>query len=109
MNCGYDLIVTIVNKGYASDVMDAAKSKGATGGTILKGRGTGTKEIEKFYNITIQEEKEIVWIVAKHSEKDAIMSEIVLKTGLNSPGCGITFSMPVEDIIGINSAPGEAE
>ncbi len=99
----YDLIITIVNKGYAFDVMEAAKLKGATGGTILKGRGTGTKEIEKFFNITIQEEKEIVLIVVDHAKKEDIMSEIVVKAGINTAGNGISFSLKVEDIAGINN------
>ena len=40
----YDLIVTIVNKGRAEKVMEAAKKAGAEGGTILHGRGSGVHE-----------------------------------------------------------------
>ena len=34
----HDLILTIVDRGFADDVMDAAKSAGARGGTILHAR-----------------------------------------------------------------------
>ena len=101
MDNQYDLIVTVVNRGYADYVMAAAKSQGARGGTILNGRGTGAKEAEKFFNLIFQEEKELVLIVALKSIKNAIMSEIVNKTGLNSPGQGITFSLPVDAIAGL--------
>lgn len=37
----YDLIVTIVNKGSAEDVVNSSRKAGAEGGTILSGRGTG--------------------------------------------------------------------
>ncbi len=103
MNKQYDLILTIVNRGYADEVMTAAKSQGATGGTILNGRGTGAKEAEKFFNISIQEEKELVMIVAPSEIKNAIMCEIVNKTGLNSPGKGITLSVPVDAIAGLTT------
>ena len=40
----YELIIAIVNRGFADDVMSAAKSAGATGGTIMNARGTGKEE-----------------------------------------------------------------
>ena len=56
----HDLILTIVERGYADDVMDAAKAAGARGGTILHARGTGSKEAEKFFGIIVQPEKELI-------------------------------------------------
>ena len=49
----HELIVVIVNDGHSDQVMDAAKEAGAKGGTILHARGSGTKDIEKKYNIMI--------------------------------------------------------
>ena len=40
----YEVICCIVNEGNADNVMDAAKSAGATGGTVLKARGTANKD-----------------------------------------------------------------
>lgn len=34
----YDLILTVVNRGYADEVMKAAKKAGAFGGTVLNAR-----------------------------------------------------------------------
>ena len=31
----YALIITIVNRGYSDDVMDAARDAGARGGTVM--------------------------------------------------------------------------
>ena len=42
----YALIVTIVNRGYADDVMDAARNAGARGGTIMYARGAMNKSIK---------------------------------------------------------------
>lgn len=56
----YDLIVTIVNKGFAQEVVEASKKAGAEGGTILQGRGTGIHEKAKLFNIVIEPEKEVI-------------------------------------------------
>ena len=37
----FELVITIVNRGFADKVMDAAKAAGATGGTVLYARGSG--------------------------------------------------------------------
>lgn len=40
-NCpiAFDLMVIIVNRGFAEEVMSAAKAAGTEGGTIINGRG----------------------------------------------------------------------
>ncbi len=96
----YDLIITIVNRGYADVVMDAARTAGARGGTIINARGTAD-QIEKLFSISVQPEKELVMIVAEHITKDTIMEEITKKAGLSSEGQGIIFSIPVEKAAGL--------
>ena len=96
----YDLVLTIVNRGFADQVVEAARKAGAHGGTVFYARGTGIHEIEKFFSISIQHEKEIVINVIKHEYLDAIMDSIVAAAGLDSEGKGLTFSMPIDDIVG---------
>ena len=97
----YVLIVTVANKGWTDSVMDAARKAGATGGTVVKGKGTGA-EIAKFFGVSINEEKEMVYIVASRSKRDAIMQAIMQDAGVNSEAHGVTFALPVEDVVGIN-------
>ena len=52
----HEMIMCIVNAGFSETVMEAAKSAGARGGTILNGRGTANKEAESFFHIAIQPE-----------------------------------------------------
>lgn len=96
-----DLIIAIVNNGFADDVMDAARPAGAQGGTVLHARGAGIKEAEKFFGITIQPEKEMVFILAHHEEKKAIMEAICKETGIATAAHGIVFSLPAEDVMGV--------
>lgn len=97
----YELILCIVNEGYSESVMEAAKAVGATGGTILHARGTANKEAEKFFRITVQPEKEIVMILVPISIKEDVLHALYKAVGLNTPGQGIAFSMPVDNVIGL--------
>ncbi|HRR90305.1 MAG TPA: P-II family nitrogen regulator [Eubacteriales bacterium] len=97
----FDLIVTIVARGYADLVMEAAKEKGARGGTVITGRGTGQKEAEKFFNIILHPERELVLMVVASEKRAEIMEEITQKAGLKTVGQGITFSLPVDEVIGL--------
>ena len=96
----FELIVAIVNKDYASDLMEAAREVGAKGGTILNARGTGDHTVEKLFGLTIQQEKEVVLILTEVKHKVDIMKSIIDTAGLNTLGRGICFSLPVEDVIG---------
>ena len=97
----FELIVSIVNKGFTSVVMDAARSVGAKGGTIINAKGSGSHEAEKMFGITVQPEKEMVFIIAPKEVRNDIMKAIIEKAGLNSLGKGICFAMPVDDIMGV--------
>jgi nitrogen regulatory protein PII len=97
----FDLIITIVNRGFADDVMDAAKTAGANGGTVLHARGAGIHEAESFFGISIQPEKDLVLILAPHELKNKIMQSIKNEAGLNKAGKGLSFSLPVEDVCGV--------
>ena len=96
----FELIVAIINKDYASNLMEAAREAGAKGGTILNARGTGDHNVEKLFGLTLQHEKDVVLILTEVKNKIAIMKSITETVGLNTLGRGICFSMPVEDVIG---------
>ncbi|MBP5686802.1 MAG: P-II family nitrogen regulator [Clostridia bacterium] len=95
------LLITIADKGNVDLIMDAAKSAGAKGGTVVSGKGTGTN-IAKFFGAVISEEKEMVYIVATRDTRDAIMKAIMEKAGKDSDAHGVVFSLPVEEVAGIN-------
>lgn len=102
---GYEMIMCIVNAGFSETVMDAAKEVGARGGTVIHARGTANKEAEQFFNISIQPEKEIVMILVPVAIKDDVLHALYRSAGLKTEGHGIAFSLPVDDVVGISSAP----
>ena len=96
----YELITVIANEGRSDLVMNAARSAGAKGGTVLHGKSTGAKDSEKFYNISISGEKEVILIVAEAAQKSEIMRSILKNAGPDSEAGAIVFSMPVSEVAG---------
>lgn len=103
MDNEFVVILCIINNGFSETAMEAAKQFGARGGTVIHGRGTASKEAEKFFNISIQPEKEIVMILTKKEIKDNILKALYNSVGTNSPAQGIAFALPVEDVVGIDN------
>ena len=101
MQFEHELIIAVLNAGYSDAVMDAARTAGAGGGTVLHARGTGTKQAEKFFGVSLAEEKDILYIVAPAGQKAAIMSAINTTTGAGTKAGAICFSLPVSDVIGL--------
>lgn len=97
----FDLIVTIVNAGYAEDVVEAAKKAGAEGGTIISGRGTGIHENAKIFGMSIEPEKEIVLTLIDRDKTKQVLSAVSDAVELNKPCKGIAFVLEVEKTVGI--------
>ena len=95
-NRDHSLILVSVNPGYTDAVMDTARAAGARGGTVLRTRWIGSEEMEKHTGITLQEEKEVLAILAKNQDRNAIMAEIERVHCLRSPAQGTLLSLPVE-------------
>lgn len=100
-NTTHDLIMVIAEQGYTNLIMDAARAAGAHGGTVIHAKGTGMEAAEKFMGVSLAAEKEIVFIVAKTEEKNAIMQAIMKDAGPDSKAKAITFSLPVTDTAGL--------
>lgn len=94
---GRDMIAVIVNKGFADDVMFAARKAGATGGTVITARGTAREDDEKFFGMHIVPEKDMLVIVVDHEKKSAVLSAVSELSCLKEPGMGIAFSAGVGD------------
>ena len=65
----YDLLLVIANQGYTGSIMDAARAAGAGGGTVIHAKGTGMEGAARFMGIDLVNEKELVLIVSRTSEK----------------------------------------
>lgn len=100
-NFEYQLVLCIVNEGFADVVMDAARDVGARGGTVISARGTANQEAQKLFDITVDPQKEMVMIVVPTEIRDDVLHALYKEVGLNTPGQGIAFALPVDNVIGI--------
>ena len=97
----HDLITIILNKGFADDVMAAAREAGAGGGTVLHGRGTARPEDATFFGITLVPEKEILLIVSEKEKTAAIFDAMAKLPCLMQPGSGIAFSIEADGFVNL--------
>lgn len=97
----YHAITVIVEKGNAELVIDAATSAGSTGGTIINARGSGIHETLKLFSMNIEPEKEIVLILSKKENTQAIVSSIREQLKIDEPGNGILFIQDVNKTYGL--------
>ncbi|HHU93349.1 MAG TPA: P-II family nitrogen regulator [Halanaerobiaceae bacterium] len=102
-NTMYKAIFTIVDRGKGENVMDAAKSAGAKGGTIINARGSGIHETEILFSMPIEPEKEVVMILAKNEIVDNITSTIREELKIDEPGMGIMFTLDVSKSYGLKA------
>lgn len=97
----FDLIVTIVNRGMAQDVIAASREAGAEGGTCILGRGIGVHEKAKFMGIPIEPAKDVVLTITPQAQTDEILEAIRDKVELDKPGHGIGFVVELKKVVGI--------
>ncbi len=97
----YALIAAVVNRGYSNEVMDAAKEVGASGGSVLNSRRIADEEAATAWGLSVQEEKEIILIVANSEKKVDIMRKITEHCGIHSDAKGVVMSLPIDAVMGL--------
>lgn len=94
----HELITIIVNSGNADDVMAAARKAGASGGTVISGRGTGKAGDVLFFGLTLVPEKEIIIIIADKAQTPVILQAVKDIDCVSAPCSGISFCIPVTNV-----------
>lgn len=99
----FKTIFATVKATISDDIVDAGKKAGATGATIIPGRGTGINEAKTFFGLTLEAQTDIVlFLVEEHIVMD-ILEAIGTAGKFDQPGTGIAFVLPVEHVIGLES------
>lgn len=101
INPMFKLITTIVDRGKADEVVDAANAAGARGGTVLHARGSGSKETLKLFNMEIEPEKEVVKIIVESKIAKEVIERINKDLNIEKPGMGIIFTQDIDEAYGI--------
>ena len=97
----YSWVLIAVNRGFTDSVMQTAKKAGATGGTVIKARHAEADIVEAFANVKLEDEKEIVAILAPENVRNEILESVNTEFGLKSEAQGVVLSIPVEKVFKI--------
>lgn len=98
-----NLITCVVQRGEADKVVDAALDAGAEGATIYFGRGRGVREKMGFLGRFIKPEKEVILIITKEDQTDAVFEAVQKTAKLNDQGTGFAFLHKLDRAIGFLS------
>ena len=100
-NLYHDCIVVVVNRGLAENVVDLARQSGATGATIIHGRGEGEHDtvILPIVNIELQPEKEIVILITGTDISANIANTLLKDQSLEQDGEIAVFMSPTVAMI----------
>ncbi len=99
----HNCIMVIVNRGFAENVVDTARLSGATGATIIRGRGTNEdhKVLLPIINVELQPEKEIVLLITGAHLCESIADNLLEDPQLAGDGEIAVFISPTEAMVKI--------
>lgn len=100
------MIIAVVNQGYSENVMEAARAAGARGGTVVPSRCVGSEQAT-LWGMSLQEEKDMILIVANRENKLKIMQDISEKCGMHSEAKGMVVSLPIDTALGLSDQDDE--
>ena len=100
-NIAHDCIVAIVNRGFAEKVVEIARESGATGATIIHGRGIDVhqKVLLPIINIELQPEKEVVFLITKADVSTSVADSLLANPQLDQDGKISVFISPTEAMV----------
>ncbi len=99
----FKLILASVKTNLTDHIVDAAKEAGATGATIISGRGTGIKEAKTFFGLSLEAQTDIILLLIEEHLVIKILDTIKKAGKFHKPGTGIAFVVPVEHVVGLES------
>ena len=99
----FKMIIVFVEDKKTDAVMDAARSAGATGATVINNaRGEGLNVSKTFFGLSLETQRDVILFLVEEHLSRRILEEINRSGDLDAePGTGIAFQVDVEDAVGI--------
>ena len=100
----FKLIIALTEDSITDKVVEAARSKGATGSTVISSaRGEGILVAKTFLGLELATQRDVILLlVEEHMSREIL--ETMEKAGQfeDNPGSGIAFSIDVDDAVGVS-------
>ena len=99
----FKLIVAMVSEDETDRIMDAARSAGATGATVLnQARGEGITATKTFLGLNLEAQRDmLMFLVEEHMSRRILEKIAEVGKFHRKKGAGIAFQLDVEDAVGV--------
>jgi nitrogen regulatory protein PII len=99
----FKLILAFVESGMSDKLLDAARSAGATGATVISNaRGEGMKKTRGIFGLELTSQRDVLLFLVEQHRSRHVM-ETIAEVGQfdDTPGTGIALQLDVEDALGV--------
>ncbi len=99
----FKLVIAFVEEDKTDKVMEAARTCGATGATVIShARGEGLKQSKTFFGLTLETQRDmLLFLVEEHLSRNILEKISSVGEFDSKPGTGIAFQIDVEDAVGV--------
>lgn len=99
----FKLILAFVEDAKTDAVLDAARSAGATGATVINNaRGEGLNKKKTFFGLTLEVQKDVVlFVVEEHLARSILETINDVGEFDTESGQGIAVQIDIEDAVGV--------
>ncbi|MET0028653.1 MAG: P-II family nitrogen regulator [Candidatus Thiodiazotropha sp.] len=100
----FKLIIALVEDTTTEKVLEAARSAGATGSTVINhARGEGVQQSKTFFGLTLDTQRDVLLLLVEEHLSRAILEKIAEAGEFDEqPGNGIAFQIDIEDAVGVS-------
>lgn len=96
----FKLVLSIVKRGFETDVLEAAKSVGHYGAFLMQAKGV-SKTQRSFLGFSIDPENTVVMMVVKKELVVPVIKAVYSVTDFKSEARGMVFALPVSLVAGM--------
>ena len=94
------MVMSIVKRGFETEVLEAAKAAGHFGAFIMQAKGV-SKIQRKFLGFSIDPENTVVMMLVKKELVVPVMKSIYSSVDFTSEARGMVFALPVSEVVGM--------
>ena len=100
----FKLLIALVEDNKTNAVMEAARTAGATGATIInQARGEGIEKTKTFLGLNLETQRDVLLFLVEEHLSRHVLEKIAEKGEMDSrSGTGIAFQIDVEDAVGVS-------
>ena len=96
----FKMVMSIVKRGFETEVLEAAKAAGHFGAFIMQAKGV-SKIQRKFLGFSIDPENTVVMMLVKKELVVPVMKSIYSSVDFTSEARGMVFALPVSEVVGM--------